>query len=415
MAPAQPGNVSKAVVTSGMTGYGVSDTSMGFSLRNIVRSLLTALAVGAGIHASPVLAQKLAAPTAARVDATFSDVDAMAPGYAVGIMKNGRLIYAKGYGLANLEDRVPNTPDTVFHLASLSKQFTASAVALLILDHKLSLDDPVSRYTPETAKYGPALRLKHLVYMTSGLHEYSDVARPGALPWYSAYYFTRNDAIDASLKQPTLEYAPGTKWTYSNINYMLLTRIVEKVSGQTFATFMHDRLFAPLGMSASLIDDDTTLVIPHRAFGYALRSEKVLGQLRQVGIRADDGPGYIRLDRNSPHFGGSGVFTSINDLAKWDANWYSQRLAGPAFTALMNKRIKFRHDKDNDAFGLVFGNYDGQETIWYAGDDIDASTYMIRFPKQQLTVVCLSNNPLGDAQGRAMKIVKLLEADGMLR
>ena len=217
------------------------------------------------------------------------------------------------------------------------------------------------------------------------------------------------------MKQPTLEYAPGPKWTYSNINYMLLTRIVEKVSGQTFATFMHDRLFAPLGMSASLIDDDTTLVIPHRAFGYALRSEKVLGQLRQVGIRADDGPGYIRLDRNSPHFGGSGVFTSINDLAKWDANWYSQRLAGPAFTALMNKRIKFQHDKDNDAFGLVFGNYDGQETIWYAGDDIDASTYMIRFPKQQLTVVCLSNNPLGDAQGRAMKIVKLLEADGMLR
>jgi len=406
-------NVGKAVVTPGMSGYWVSDTSMGFSLRNIIRGPLATLAVLAAVHAAS--AEQLAHPVAAKVDATFSDVQAVSPGYAIGIMKNGRLIYAKGYGLANLEDRVANTPDTVFHLASLSKQFTASAVALLILDHKLSLDDPVSQYVPEAAKYGPALRIKHLVYMTSGLHEYSDVPRPGALPWYSAYYFTRNDAIDASLKQATLEYPPGTKWTYSNINYMLLTRIVEKASSRTFATFMHDRVFAPLAMSASLIDDDATLVIPHRAFGYAPRSEKVLGQLRQVGIQADDGTGYVRLDRNSPHFGGSGVFTSINDLAKWDANWYSQRLAGPAFTALMNSRIKFQHDKDNDAFGLVFGNYDGRETIWYAGDDIDASTYMIRFPKQQLTVVCLSNNPLGDAEGRAMKIVGLLETAGMLR
>ena len=188
-------NVGKAVVTPGMSGYWVSDTSMGFSLRNIIRGPLATLAVLAAVHAAS--AEQLAHPVAAKVDATFSDVQAVSPGYAIGIMKNGRLIYAKGYGLANLEDRVANTPDTVFHLASLSKQFTASAVALLILDHKLSHDDPVSRYIPETAKYGPALRLKHLVYMTSGLHEYSDVPRPGGLPWYSAYYFTRNDAIDA--------------------------------------------------------------------------------------------------------------------------------------------------------------------------------------------------------------------------
>jgi CubicO group peptidase (beta-lactamase class C family) len=138
----------------------------------------------------------------------------------------------RGYGLANLEDRVPITPDTVFHLASLSKQFTASAIALLILDHKLSLDDPVARYIPETAKYGPDLRIKHLVYMTSGLHEYFDVPRPGGLPWYSAYRFTRDDALAAALSPPSLEFAPGTKWAYSNTNYMLLTKIVEKISGQ---------------------------------------------------------------------------------------------------------------------------------------------------------------------------------------
>jgi len=352
-------------------------------------------------------------PTAA-IDAVFADVDRSSPGYAVGIIRNGQMAFAKGYGLANLEDRVPITPDTVFHLASLSKQFTASAIALLILDHRLSLDDPVSRYIPETAKYGPDLRIKHLVYMTSGLHEYFDVPRPGGLPWYSAYRFTRDDALAAALSPPTLEFAPGTKWAYSNTNFMLLTKIVEKISGQSFARFMHDRVFVPLGMDATLIDDDTTLVIPHRAIGYTPRSGKVLDELAKANIHAQNGAGFIRLDRNSPHFGGSGVFSSIADLAKWDANWYAQRLAGPGFTALMNKRIKFKHNKDNDAFGLVFGNYDGEQTIWYAGDDIDSSTYMIRFPARRMTVIVLSNNPLGDSEERTMKILTTLHAAGNL-
>ena len=388
-------------------------------MRNLIFGALAGL-----LAASPLRAQDAGAPFAGKplapasilaIDSTFSDVvGSSSPGYALGIVRDGHLIFAKGYGLANLEDRVPITPDTVFHLASLSKQFTAAAVALLILDHKLSLDDPVSRYIPEAAKYGPDLRVKHLIYMTSGLHEYSDVPRPNGLPWFSAYRFTRDDAIQASLSQPTLVYAPGTKWTYSNINYMLLTKIVEKISGQSFASFAQARIFAPLGMNASLIDDDSTLVIPHRAIGYAPRSDKTLGELAQVGILAQPGTGDVRLDRNSPHFGGSGVFSSINDLARWDANWYTQRLAGPAFTALMNKRIKFQHDKDNDAFGLVFGNYDGRQTIWYAGDDLDGSTYMIRFPAQRLTVICLSNNPLGDAQARTMQTLKVLETAGLL-
>jgi CubicO group peptidase (beta-lactamase class C family) len=250
--------------------------------------------------------------------------------------------------------------------------------------------------------------------MTSGLRDYFNVPRPNGLPWFSAFYFTRDDAINASLSRPALDYTPGTKWTYSNVNYMLLTRIVEKISGQTFAAFMHDRVFQPLGMTASLVDDDTTRVIPHRANGYAPRTRQVLEQLREVGVHVDDGGGYVRLLRNSPHFGGSGVFTTLDDLAKWDANWYMPRLAGPAFTALMNKRMKFQHSKDNDAFGLVFGDYDGKEMIWYSGDDMDSSTYMVRFPAQRLTVICLSNNPLGDAEGRAMRILKILKASGTM-
>lgn len=160
------------------------------------------------------------------------------PGYAVALIKDSDFVFAKGYGLANLDDNILITPETSFHLASLSKQFTAAAVALLILDHKIALSDPVARYLPEVAKYGNGLRIEHLVYMTSGLHEYTDEPRKNGAPWMTFYYFTRDEAIAAALQPDQLEFAPGTKWAYRNINYMLLTKIVEVVSHESFAAFM---------------------------------------------------------------------------------------------------------------------------------------------------------------------------------
>jgi CubicO group peptidase (beta-lactamase class C family) len=171
------------------------------------------------------------------------------PGYVLGLIKNGNLVFAKGYGQANLDDGIALTPRTAFHLASLSKQFTGAAVALLILAGKLSLEDPVSKYIPETAKYGGNLRIKHLVYMTSGLPEYTDLPRQSGLPWMAFYYFTRNEAISAALKPDNLEFPPGAQWAYRNINYMILTRIVEKISGQPYAAFMREKVFRPLGIA----------------------------------------------------------------------------------------------------------------------------------------------------------------------
>jgi CubicO group peptidase (beta-lactamase class C family) len=289
-------------------------------------------------------------------------------------------VFAKGYGLANLDDGIPITRMTSFHLASLSKQFTAAAIALLILDHKIALSDPVAKYLPEVSKYGNGLRIEHLVYMTSGLHEYTDEPRKNGAPWMTFYYFTRDEAIAAALRPDQLEFAPGTKWAYRNINYMLLTKIVEVVSHESFATFMHDRVFVPLGMSHSEINDDSTEVIPHRATGYALRSDpRVLKELAQVGVVIKPGDGWARLVRVAPHFGGSGVFTTLNDLLLWDRNWYAGTLAGPQFTELMNKRMKFEHDKDNDALGLVWRSSYGHPMLDYSGGDTDTSTYMARF------------------------------------
>jgi CubicO group peptidase (beta-lactamase class C family) len=350
----------------------------------------------------------------ASLDALF-EVPQGSPGYAVAVIKGDRFVYKRGFGLANLEDNIPITPETSFHLASVSKQFTAAAIALLILDHKIALSDPVSRYIPEAAKFGADLRIEHLVYMTSGLRDYTDLPRESGVPWMTFYYFTRDEAIATVLKSGKLEFAPGTQWAYRNINYMLLTKIVEVVSREPFAEFMQERIFRPLGMMHTEINDDSTEVIPHRATGYAARPDpRVTKELAAVGIRIKPGDGWVRLVRVSPHFGGSGVFTSLNDLLLWDQNWYSGSLKGMEFTDLMNRRQKFQHDKDNDAFGLVWRTRYSHPMLDYSGGDTDTSTYMARFPDQHLTVICLSNMPLGDAEGKAGTLMDVLHTAGKL-
>ena len=337
------------------------------------------------------------------------------PGYAVAVIKDGDFVLARGYGLADLDNGISITPGTAFHLASLSKQFVGAAIALQILDHRISLTDPIAKYIQEAAKYGDGLRIEHLVYMTSGLHEYTDVPRSSGDPWMTFYYFTRDEAISAALRPEHLEFTPGTQWAYRNINYMLLTRIVEVVSHQSFAAFIGDRVFAPLGMSHTEIDDDTTGIIPHRATGYAPRSDpKVVQEMASVGIAIKPGDGWVRLVRVSPHFGGSGVFTTLDDLLLWDRNWYTESLAGPGFTELMNRRQRFQHDKDNDALGLVWRKRYGHPMLDYSGADTDASTYMARFPEQRLTIICLSNMPLGNAEGKAGELLDLLHGWGKL-
>lgn len=344
-----------------------------------------------------------------RIDAIFKPHDHDSPGYAVGVVKNGVLVFARGYGRAELDNNIPIGPHTAFHLASLSKQFTAAAVALLVLDGKLSLDTPVAQFFPQAQKFGPALQVKHLIYFTSGLPDYTTQERPNHDPWFAFHYFTIDDAIAASLAAPALKFAPGTRWDYSNINYMLLARIVEQISGMPLSAFLQQRVFKPLGMSDSLLDDDATAPIPRRATGYADRAnEQVRQQLKSVGVDVRPGTGWLRLPRVSPHYGGSGVFSSIEDLAKWDHNFDQPQLQGPAFTALMLRREKFEHDKSNDAFGLVHGEHHGRPMIWFSGGDLDSSTYMARLPDDHLTVICLSNNPLGDAQGKAQQVLEIL-------
>ena len=328
----------------------------------------------------------------ARVDRIFAPYAGTdRPGYAVGIVRRGRLVYARGFGSADLDHAIPITPASVFNVASLSKQFTAACIAILVRRGQLRLEDEVRRYIPELpARFG-AVRIEHLVYMTSGLPEYYTLPGPGGRRW-GLDHFTVEEALGAVLAHHALEFAPGTRWAYSNTNYMLLADIVRRVSGMRFSEFARRELFAPLGMSSTHVNDELSLVVPRRVTGYNL------GPSRE----------WRREIRRAPHYGGSGVFTTVEDLARWDRSFETHALGGPELTAMLLATRTFAHPKANDALGLVWGTYRGHRTLWYEGGDAGFSSYMVRLPDERLTVIVLSNRGEGRAADQARRVLDAL-------
>lgn len=378
------------------------------------RLLLTVSAFAALGAARPQPAP--ADPVAVALDSQLAPkTGVMAPGFALSIRKDGESLFEVFSGAADLEGARPIDRETVFHIASLSKQITAAAVAFAILDGKIALDDPVSKWIPAVKKYGDSLQIAHLVYMTSGLREYYEVPRPGGQFWSTFDYFTIDDAIAASLSADRLEFSPGSAWRYSNINYMLLTRVVAAAYEKPFREVINDRVFAPLDMRASLVNDDPTEVIPLRADAYAPRTKAVIDDLAgSAGVKARAGTGWIQIRRNAPHYGGSGVMTSIADWSKWQDEMLSGAVFGEDFWRLMASTRAFSHAKVNDAFGLVHGDFKGRKTLWYEGGDIDTSSYSIAFPEFGVSVACFSNNPHDSCRDKAMKAVAILIEAGKL-
>ncbi|NKB66434.1 MAG: serine hydrolase [Candidatus Latescibacteria bacterium] len=331
-----------------------------------------------------------------RVDALFAAYDHdVRPGFAIGIVRKGQLVLAQGYGYANLQSARPITPNTTFNIASLSKQFTAAALAREILAGRVSLEDRLADHWPDLPPFASAITLAHLVYMTSGLPEYYTLPSPKG-GWSSESQFTVDDAITAVFAAGALAYAPGSRWTYSNINYQLLAKLVGRLNARTFADQLKTSVFDPLDMSTARVDAPLAQQ-PTDATAY---------------YRGDLGPtDWHVAPRLSPHYGGSGVFASLRDLAQWDRALYQDNaLEGHAFGELMLSTQQFEHDKANDAFGLVHGAYRGLKTIWYEGGDYGVSTYMARLPGRDETVICLANFADGRCYEKARAVMDLLIA-----
>ncbi len=349
-----------------------------------------------------------------KVDALFNQFNLQTPGYAIGISKDQETLYQQGYGSANLDYSVPITPQSAFSIASVSKQFTAATLALLILEGKVSLEQPVADFIPELAKYSDTIRIKHLVYNTSGITDYPRLPRKDGKSWITFNYFDIDECIEVSLSQDNLQFTPGTRWDYCNVNFMLITKIIEHISGQTFAEFTADQLFSPLAMSNSIIHDDITQVIPNRVMPYNERTEQNIEGYEDNGIKLSAQGKYIQHHRNAPHYGGSGVITTVEDLLKWSKNMVSKEFGGTEFHQLMHQTPKFKHDRDNQAFGLYKGDFNGHEIVAWDGGDWGISSQLLRFPQQGVAIVVLSNLGSGESYRKANQIADILFEEGIL-
>ncbi len=351
-----------------------------------------------------------------QIDSLFSKFDNLkSPGYAIGISKNGKTLYKKGYGAANLDYNIPIKANSMFSIASVSKQFTAACIALLIIENKVSLETPVSKFIPELKKYPDTIRIKHLIYNTSGITDYPRLKRKSGASWITFNYFDIDECISTSLTEEKLQFKPGEKWDYCNVNFMLLTKIIEKISGQSFSEFSKTRLFEPLEMNNTLINDDITRIIKNRVTPYNFRTKEYLDGYNEYGIKLKKEGKYIQHPRNSPHYGGSGVVTTIDDLLKWSSNMTSKNFGGQEFYDLMHKTITFNHDRSNQAFGLYIGDFNGRKIVAWDGGDWGISSQLLRFPDEGVAIAVLSNLGSGEAFRKVNGIADILINEGILK
>jgi CubicO group peptidase (beta-lactamase class C family) len=335
-----------------------------------------------------------------RVDSLFAEWDrADSPGCALGIIEDGQLIHKRGYGMATLEHDVPITSRTVFRIASTSKQFTATCIALLVEQGRIALDDDIRKYLPELSEYGYPITIRHLVHHTSGLRDYIELMELAGM--HDQDFYTDDEVLEMLARQKALNFAPGEEYLYSNTGYYLLGVIVRRASGQSLRAFAEENVFRPLGMANTHFHDDHTEIVPQRATGYSPNAEK--------------GKGGYRIDETTLDIVGDGsVFTTVEDLSLWDRNFYRNRL-GQGRDALIQQILTpgtlNNGDPLNYAFGLVIGDYKGLRMISHSGGFVGFRAEMIRFPEQKLSVICLANLSTIEPTRLARQVADIYLAD----
>jgi len=348
---------------------------------NLIQStvILSVLAVVSAAAQQPAKADQEAASRRLpdQTDKVFAKWDStVTPGCALSVMKDGQIVYKRGYGMADLDHDVLITPDTIFHVASISKQFTAAAILLLVQDGKLSLDDDVHKYISELPDFGVPITIRQLVHHTSGLRDQWDLL--GLAGWrYSLDLITDDDVMELISHQKALNFKPGEKHMYCNTGYTLLAQIVKRVSGQSLREFTTGRIFEPLGMKSTHFRDDHAEIVKHIAYGY----------------EAGKGRNVYRLSvTNFDTVGATSLLTTVEDLGLWDENFYHPRVGGSALVAQQLQRGKLNSGKELDyAFGLEHGTYRGLAIVEHGGADAGYRADLLRFPEQHFSVACLCN------------------------
>ena len=336
------------------------------------------------------LAQK---PVSARVDSLFAAWNKPgSPGAAVGVVYQGKLIYAKGFGEADVETGAPITPQTIFHVASVSKQFTAYAIVLLAQEGKLALDDDIRKYLPEVPDFGKTITIRHLIHHTSGLRDqWNLLAMAG---WQLDDVITKEHIFNLVKRQKELNFEPGSKMTYCNTGYTLLAEIVARVSKQPFPTFMEQRIFKPLGMKNTLFYDDDERIVKGRAYSFY-----------QPETAKDT---YKKSILSYANAGATSLFTTVTDLAQWISNFRSPVVGTTATMTQMLERGRItKGDTLPYAFALSHEKYKGLSYYGHGGADAGFRSFLCYFPKEDYGFIVLSNQAEFNPTGKSLEVASL--------
>ena len=331
-------------------------------------------------------------------DEVFADLTKSgSPGCALAVARGGTIIYEKGYGRANIEDDVEITPRTVFDIGSTSKQFTAASILLLEKQGKLSVQDDIRKYLPEIPDYGHKITILHLLNHTSGLRDYLALFELAGMNMDSVT--TDQDALAILARQKGLNFEPGSDWLYSNSGFFLLSVIVKRASGKTLREFATENIFEPLQMKQTVFRDQHTLLLPNRALAYDPK---------------DPGAGYTLDVSYFEQTGDGAVHTSVEDLLKWDENFYSGKVGGKDFLDEIQEPGKLNNGKTLDyAKGLFGGKYRGLRFVDHGGSWGGYRAQLLRFPELHFSVVCLCNLANANPEKRAHEVADIFLAEEM--
>lgn len=338
-----------------------------------------------------------------QVDALFSGlISDREPGAAVLVVNGGGVIFERGYGVTDLRAKTPISPRTNFRLASVSKQFTAAAVTLLVREGKLRYEDSLTDVLPEFPEYGRAVTIRHLLNHTSGLPDYEDLMLPAdpTLP-IDRIQIKDEGVLELLKRENSGKFMPGTKWAYSNSGYVLLGLLVQRVSGRPFAEFLRDRIFVPLKMTGTLAYESGKAEVPNRAYGHT----------RQDG-------GWRETDQSptSATLGDGGIYSSLSDLLKWDEalrrhTLLSEAEMRPAVTPVAVPEAPPTEPDGAAAaygFGWFLNPWKGRARMWHYGETAGFRTAIQRFTEDGLTVIVLCNRADLDAGALALNAATIL-------
>lgn len=328
-----------------------------------------------------------------QIDEIFREVDSThSPGCALAVVKDGEVVFAKGYGVANLEYGIPISADTVFHVASVSKQFTAFGIQILASEGKLSLQDPVRKHLPDFPTFDQEIRIRHLMHHTSGLRDQWELLTMAG--WRMDDVITQRQIIRLINRQKELNFAPGTRFLYCNSGYTLLSEIVSHVERRPFHEWMDEKVFQPLDMSNTQFYIDHERIVANRAYSY-----------RSIESETGQTHAYKKSVLNFANVGATSLFTSANDLAKWSIHLMEPKIGSQQANEQMFELAKLSLGRrTNYASGLMIGKHRGFRMISHAGSDAGYRSHICVFPDQKLAVIVLSNLASMNAAQKALNV-----------